>query len=84
MSKQTDTRSIKSEVAKTKYRIIGLTAVFGLTVWMIDAALDRFFFYEGTFWELQKKTSRSYLTSLRNLAGRKAREKKELVWDLLL
>lgn len=52
MSKQTDTRNTKSEVTKIKYSVIGLSAVFGLAIWFIDAALDRFFFYEGTFWEL--------------------------------
>ncbi|MBW8041648.1 MAG: hypothetical protein FVQ85_16855 [Planctomycetes bacterium] len=52
MFKQKDMRSTKSEVMKTKYVVIGLSVVFGLAVWVIDAALDSFFFYEGTFWEL--------------------------------
>lgn len=52
MSKHTDMRSTKSEVAKTKYCVIGLFAVFGLAVGVIDTALDHFFFYEETFWKL--------------------------------
>lgn len=37
---------------RTKHRIILLSLLFGLFIWLLDASLDYFFFYEGTFLEL--------------------------------
>jgi PAS domain S-box-containing protein len=36
----------------TPAKIIGLSLIFGLSIWIIDTALDSIFFYEGSFWEL--------------------------------
>ncbi len=53
MVKQTDIRrNGGSEVMKTKYKVVALSIVFGLFVWVIDAVLDYFIFYQGPFWEL--------------------------------
>ncbi|MHC4443392.1 MAG: PAS domain-containing sensor histidine kinase [Planctomycetota bacterium] len=37
---------------KIEYKIIAISIVFGLFVWIADAVLDYLFFYEGTFVEL--------------------------------
>ncbi len=37
---------------KVEKKIIALSISFGLFVWVVDAVLDFYFFYEGTFWEL--------------------------------
>ncbi len=37
---------------KTEYKVIVLSAVLGLFFWVVDAVLDYFFFYEGTFLEI--------------------------------
>ena len=37
---------------KIEYKIIALSILCGLCVWLIDAFLDRELFYDGTFWEL--------------------------------
>ena len=37
---------------KTKYKIILVSAVFGLGVWVIDSVLDYLFYYEGSFFDL--------------------------------
>ena len=37
---------------KTEYKIIPLSIILGLFVWVIDALLDYLIFYEGTFWAL--------------------------------
>ncbi len=40
------------EFAKIRYKIITLSIITGLFVWVIDTLLDYFIFYEGTFWNL--------------------------------
>ena len=37
---------------KTGCKIIIVSILFGIVFWIIDAFLDYFFFYEGTFWEI--------------------------------
>jgi len=37
---------------KTDYKIIALSVIIGMFVWVIDALLDCLLFYEGTFLEL--------------------------------
>ncbi|MEE8358001.1 MAG: hypothetical protein V3R82_01125, partial [Candidatus Hydrothermarchaeales archaeon] len=37
---------------KTEHKVIVLSAVLGLFFWVVDAVLDYFFFYEGTFLEI--------------------------------
>lgn len=37
---------------KTKYKIILVSAVFGLGAWVIESVLDYLFYYEGTFSDL--------------------------------
>ena len=37
---------------KIEHKIIAVSLFFGLSVWIIDAVLDRFIFYEGTFLDL--------------------------------
>ena len=37
---------------KTEYKFVSLSAAFGFLVWIVDAVLDYFIFYEGTFWDL--------------------------------
>ncbi|MCK4958547.1 MAG: hypothetical protein KAT00_04095, partial [Planctomycetes bacterium] len=37
---------------KIEYKVIAGSIAFGLAVWTVDAAIDYFFFYESTFWEL--------------------------------
>ena len=37
---------------KIEYKIIILSIMFGLTVWVLDAAIDARYFYERTFTEL--------------------------------
>jgi len=37
---------------KTENKVIALSITFGLFVWVVDAVLDYFIFYEGTFWGL--------------------------------
>jgi len=37
---------------KDEKKIIALSIAFGLLLWVVDAALDSYLFYEGTFWEL--------------------------------
>ena len=38
-----------SGIARAEYKIIALSVIFGLCVWIIDAVLDYLTFYEGTF-----------------------------------
>ena len=37
---------------KTKYKIILVSTVFGLGVWVIDSVLDYLFYYESSFYDL--------------------------------
>lgn len=37
---------------KTEIRIIAFSIFFGLLIWIIDAVLDYFIFYEGTFLDM--------------------------------
>ncbi|MBW1797679.1 MAG: PAS domain-containing protein, partial [Deltaproteobacteria bacterium] len=37
---------------KVEKKVIALSIAFGLFIWVVDAVLDFYFFYEGTFWEL--------------------------------
>ncbi len=37
---------------KTEYKVIGVSIIFGLSYWVIDALLDFFIFYEGTLLDL--------------------------------
>lgn len=37
---------------KTEYKVVSLAIIFGLFTWVIDAVVDYFFFYEGSFWGL--------------------------------
>lgn len=37
---------------KSEHKIIAVSILFGLFLWIIDAALDSLLFYEGTFWQL--------------------------------
>lgn len=47
-----DTRCGAHYPMKAEYKIIGVSILFGLFLWVIDAALDSLLFYEGTFWQL--------------------------------
>jgi len=37
---------------KTRYKILAVSILFGLLVWIIDSLLDAYIFYQGTFLEL--------------------------------
>jgi PAS domain S-box-containing protein len=37
---------------KSEHKVIGLSLILGLSIWIIDAVLDYYLFYEGTFWGL--------------------------------
>ncbi|MBW1862133.1 MAG: PAS domain-containing protein [Deltaproteobacteria bacterium] len=37
---------------KVEKKVIAISIAFGLLFWVVDAVLDFYFFYEGTFWEL--------------------------------
>ncbi len=41
-----------SAAIRVRIRVYGLATVFGSIVWLLDALMDRFFFYEGTMMEL--------------------------------
>ncbi len=45
-------RTIMGTGMKTDYKIIALSVIIGMFVWVIDALLDCLLFYEGTFLEL--------------------------------
>jgi signal transduction histidine kinase/GAF domain-containing protein len=35
---------------KVRHKVVGLSIIIGLLLWVLDAVLDYFFFYKGTFW----------------------------------
>ena len=37
---------------KTRHKIIATSILIGFGVWLVDAALDYYVFYEGSFWDL--------------------------------
>ena len=37
---------------KVEKKVIALSIAFGLFAWVVDAVLDFYIFYEGTFWGL--------------------------------
>jgi PAS domain S-box-containing protein len=37
---------------KTRRAILGISLLFGLVLWVVDAVLDRLLFYRGSFWGL--------------------------------
>ena len=39
------------KIKKIEYRVVLLSVVFGITMWIVDAFIDSVFFYEESFWD---------------------------------
>ena len=52
---------------KIEYKIVAFSFILWLLVWVIDAAVDSLFFYEGSFWRLLISNSDGFELYLRSV-----------------